>query len=124
MSRNPITAHYTAKIRDVANLMYENGVGSVMIVDDKGVLVGIVTERDLVKAIATGKVTDDREVYTIMTRNPVTISPEASAHEALKKMREYNVRHLPVVDRDGKPLGMVSVRDLLDAVLTFIEVFI
>ncbi|MCC6022360.1 MAG: CBS domain-containing protein, partial [Desulfurococcaceae archaeon] len=46
MSRNPITAHYTAKIRDVANLMYENGVGSVMIVDDKGVLVGIVTERD------------------------------------------------------------------------------
>ncbi len=124
MSKNPITAHYTAKIREVANLMYQNGVGSVMIVDDGGVLIGIVTERDLVKAVATGKVADDKEVQTIMTRNPVTISPDASAHDALKKMREYNVRHLPVIDKNGKPLGMVSVRDLLDAILTFIEVFI
>ncbi len=123
MSKPPITAHYTAKIRDVATLMYNNGIGSVMIVDDKGVLVGIVTERDLVRAVATGGISDQAEAYTIMTRNPVTVDPNAPAYEALKKMREYNIRHLPVIDKDGKPLGMVSVRDVLDAVLTFVELF-
>lgn len=117
MSVPPIVAHYTTPIVNVAKLMYENRIGSVMLVDDNGVLVGILTERDLVKFVASERFSRNDPAYIMMSRNPVTIDPNAKVYDALRKMREYNVRHLPVVDREGKPLGMVSLRDLIDLTL-------
>ncbi|MEM4499559.1 MAG: CBS domain-containing protein [Sulfolobales archaeon] len=123
MNAPPITAHYSASILEVAGLMFNKGVGSVMIVDDGGFLVGIITERDLVKLVATGRYSADSPVHSIMTRNPVTIGPDALVYDALRKMRDYNIRHLPVVNSENRPIGMVSVRDVLDAILTFTELF-
>ncbi len=117
MSVPPIVAHYTTPIADVAKLMYENRIGSVMLVDDNSVLVGILTERDLVKFVASERASRNDPAYTIMSRNPVTIDPNSRIYDALRKMREYNIRHLPVVDKDGKPLGMISLRDLIDLTL-------
>lgn len=121
MSKPPIVIHYNASLSEAAKLMYDNRIGSVMIVDDRGVLVGILTERDLLRLVATNRACKDEPLYAIMTKNPITIGPDASIYDALKKMREYGVRHLPVVDREGKPVGMVSVRDIIDLILAFTE---
>ncbi|MEM0453851.1 MAG: CBS domain-containing protein [Sulfolobales archaeon] len=124
MNTPPIVAHYNTSLLDVAKLMFDKWVGSVMVVDDNGCLLGIITERDLVKIIATGKLSKDLTAKSVMTDNPVTIGPNALVYDALKKMRDYNIRHLPVVNGENKPIGMISVRDILDAVLMFTEIFL
>lgn len=122
MSSPPITVHRMTSIEDAAKVMLENKIGSVLVVNNEGVLEGIVTERDLVFAIANGKIGKGLPVYMIMTENPVVVNPGTPVDEALRKMREINVRHLPVVSEDGKPLGMVSLRDVIDVIATFISV--
>ncbi|MCC6033546.1 MAG: CBS domain-containing protein [Desulfurococcaceae archaeon] len=123
MSTPPITAGENAPVEEIAKIMNENNIGSVMIVDSRGVLTGIITERDLIYAIANGKIGKGLPAYMIMTENPVTIEPGSPIDEALQKMRENNIRHLPVVNSEKKPVGMVSLRDVIDAVLAFIKVF-
>ncbi len=123
MSTPPITAGENASVEEIAKIMNENNIGSVMIVDSRGVLTGIITERDLIYAIANGKIGKGLPAYMIMTENPVTIEPGSPIDEALQKMRENNIRHLPVVNSEKKPVGMVSLRDVIDAVLAFIKVF-
>jgi len=123
MSTPPITARENAPVEEIAKIMNENNIGSVMIVDSRGVLTGIITERDLIYAIANGKIGKGLPAYMIMTENPVTIEPGSPIDEALQKMRENNIRHLPVVNSEKKPVGMVSLRDVIDAVLAFIKVF-
>ena len=118
MSKPPITVHKNSSVQEAARLMFNNRIGSVLVVDDEGRLVGIVTERDLVYLVATGKVDLAKEypVWQIMTENPITASPEESVLEALVKMSEARIRHLPVVDENGKPLGMVSYRDIMNII--------
>lgn len=123
MSTPPITAKDNTPVEEIAKLMNENNIGSVMITDSECHLIGIITERDLIFAIANGKIGKNLPAYMIMTENPITIEPEAPIDEALQKMRENNIRHLPVVDPEKKPVGMVSLRDVIDAILTFIKVF-
>ncbi|MFN3268864.1 MAG: CBS domain-containing protein [Zestosphaera sp.] len=123
MSTPPITAKDNTPVEEIAKLMNENNIGSVMITDSECHLTGIITERDLIFAIANEKIGKNLPAYMIMTENPITIEPEAPIDEALQKMRENNIRHLPVVDSEKKPVGMVSLRDVIDAILTFIKVF-
>jgi len=123
MSTPPITARDNTPVEEIAKIMNENNIGSVMIVDSGGYLTGIITERDLIFAVANGKIGKNLPAYMIMTENPVTIEPDAPIDEALQKMRENNIRHLPVTDLEKKPVGMVSLRDVIDAILTFIKVF-
>jgi FOG: CBS domain len=102
--------------------MFENDVSSVMVVDPTGRLVGIVTEKDVVSAVAIGKIGSNLPVARFMKENPITVTPDTPLDEVLEKMRRFNIRHLPVVDKDGKPIGMVSQRDLLDVVLTLLKI--
>jgi CBS domain-containing protein len=124
MSSPPITTTSDTSIEKVADIMFNNGIGSVMIVDDEGMLIGIITERDMIYAIAKHKLGKELPAWMIMTENPVTINPGASIVEATKLMREANIRHLPVVNKEGKPLGMLSLRDVIDAILTLMHMFI
>ena len=112
----------STKIREAARLMYEKRIGSVLVVDEEGKLVGIVTERDIVFACAQGWNADMHEVWEIMSENPVTVKPSDNVVAAMEKMRELGIRHLPVVDDQGKPVGMISFRDIMDLVLTLIEI--
>jgi CBS domain-containing protein len=93
--------------------MYEKKIGSVVIVDDEGKPIGIVTERDLVYVVARA-LTPDTPTWMVMTENPVVINENALVTEAMEKMRELNIRHLPVVDASGRLVGMVSFRDIVD----------
>lgn len=122
MSTPPITAEETMPIEEVAKKMFENDVSSVMVVDSTGRLVGIVTEKDVVGAVAIGKIGSSLPVARFMKENPITVTPDTPLDEVLEKMRRFNIRHLPVVDKDGKPIGMVSQRDLLDVVLTLLKI--
>ena len=94
---------------EAARRMHERRVGAV-VVTEGGRLVGILTERDVLRAVATGAV--EGPVATAMTRSPETIEPDESVGQAAALMIHGGFRHLPVVD-DADVVGMVSIRDLV-----------
>jgi CBS domain-containing protein len=110
----------TASAKDAADMMRAAHVGAVMVVDH-GKLVGIVTERDLVYRVLAGGLDAARTgLAQVMTANPRTLSPDDLALNAFKLMVEGRYRHLPVL-RDGEVCGMVSIRDLYEAVRRTLE---
>ena len=113
MVKEVVTAKENDKVRDIAIRMYEKKIGSVVIVDDEGKPIGIVTERDMVYVVARA-LTPDTPAWMVMTENPIVINENALVTEAMEKMRELNIRHLPVVDASGKLVGMISFRDIID----------
>jgi len=113
IKRLPITIGRDATVEEAAALMAEKGVGSIAIVDEGGRPVGIITERDVVKAVAR-QALEAKVVEVGTTSNLLTASPEDDEYEVLKKMRERRVRHLLVVDKEGKLVGVLSIRDFLE----------
>lgn len=96
---------------EVAARMRFHEVGALLVFY-RGVLQGIVTERDLVSAVAEGADPATATVERYMTRDPVTVTPDTDVAEAAALMLNLGVRHLPVVE-DGQVVGMLSARDLL-----------
>ena len=123
MTTPPLTIGRDVRVEEAAKKMYENRVGSLLVVDEEGVLVGIITERDILYAVGEGLIGKGVPVWEVMTENPVTAKPDEPLVEALDKMVEARIRHLPVVDEDGKPVGIVSIRDLTDGLLTLLSIF-
>jgi CBS domain-containing protein len=111
MAVPPVTIRQDARMSEAARLMCEHRIGSVLVVNDEGRLIGIVTERDLACAVAKECV--DAPIWSVMTENPVTVKPETTIDEVLRIMGELGVRHIPVVDEDEKPVGVISVRDIV-----------
>jgi CBS domain-containing protein len=101
----------TESLADVAGRMMFNDVGSVAI-SEQGQLVGIITERDLSRAIAEGYDPQDTMASDIMSREPAAISPHTPVREAADAMLRLSIRHLPVVV-GGAVVGMISIRDVL-----------
>jgi CBS domain-containing protein len=113
MVKDVVTAKENDKIRDVAIRMYEKKIGSVVVVDDEGKPIGIVTERDMVYVVARA-LAPDTPVWMVMTEDPIVINENALVTESMEKMRVQNIRHLPVVNAEGKLVGMISFRDIVD----------
>ncbi len=122
MSTPPITVDKETTIEQAAKVMDDNKISSVMVVDKDGKLVGIFTDRDLRFAVAEGKVGKGLPIHMLMTENPITISPSDLVIDAMKKMRDANIKHLPVVDGEGKPIGMITMRDIIDVAWLLLEV--
>jgi CBS domain-containing protein len=104
-----ITVEENETVRDVAKLLIEKRISAVPVVDRAGKLVGIVTERDLLRAVAARTRAAEARVRRWMTPDPVTIDAETTIENAAQIMFDHNFRHLPVV-KDGRPLGIVSLR--------------
>ena len=102
-------------LREAAVAMHERGHGSLGVVDGMKLL-GLITERDLVRAMANGADLDRVTVSSFMSRDPDIFSPEFDVWEAAEWLAESGYRHLPVVE-DGALLGIISVRDLLLALV-------
>ena len=108
-------AQLTSKstIREAARYMVDNGVGSVLVMDE-GDLRGIFTERDaLTIFVATRRNPDLTHLSEVMTEAPQTLSPDATPQDAAQRMNAGKFRHMPVVDGEGRVLGVVSQRDLI-----------
>jgi CBS domain-containing protein len=103
-----------ATLAEAAETMVETSVDSVAIVAERS-LIGILTEHDIVVAVADGADVEEEEVADWMTEAPDTIGPDIRVQEAVTWLMQTGYRHLPVV-AGGELLGIVSVRDLLWAI--------
>lgn len=114
MNKQVATAKPDDPLVAAAKTMLERKIGCVVVVDDeKGKIVGILTEGDLVMCAASGHDPNRTLVKDIMKSPPVTCSPEARVEEAYALMRRNNIRHLPIVDKDDTLVGIVTMKDLI-----------
>jgi len=111
MTKDVLTVEPSDSIGEAAEKMVAAKVGAVVVMEDFVRIVGIVTERDLLRAVASRARAAEARVRQWMTPDPLTIEPETTVEDAAKVMLDHNFRHLPVV-KDGRPLGIVSLRVL------------
>jgi CBS domain-containing protein len=111
MTKDVLTVDPAASIGEAAEKMQAADVGAVLVLEDFARIVGIITERDLLRAVASRARAAEARVHLWMTSDPVTVEPDLPIDEALGIMFEHHFRHLPVV-KDDRPLGIVSLRDL------------
>ncbi len=103
------------KILSVARVLTERGIGAALVRDPAGALLGIISERDIVRGMANqGQGTTQLPAERLMTRDLVTVTPQTSVNEAMELMTRHRVRHLPVMD-NGELVGLVSIGDLVKA---------
>jgi CBS domain-containing protein len=107
-----LTVDPETRVSDVAREMRLKDSDSVAVMSG-GRLVGIITERDLVRAIADGVNPTQATAGVIMTAGPATVTTDEDVNVVALKMMRLGIRHLPVVDDDGKPVGILSARDLV-----------
>ncbi|HXG76156.1 MAG TPA: CBS domain-containing protein [Gaiellaceae bacterium] len=114
MTRELVTVDEGASIADAAVRMAERHVGAALVFTGER-LAGILTERDVLRAVAEGRV-GSSTAAELMTRHPETVEPGESTSTAATLMIHGGFRHLPVVD-GGRVVGIVSIRDLMRVVL-------
>jgi CBS domain-containing protein len=114
MTRRLLTVEPTMPLNEAAQEMHEHGVGAVLVLTGEKIS-GILTERDVLRAVATGEV-EGTHVAAWMTRDPETVEPDDTTALAASVMIHGGFRHLPVCD-GGKPVGIVSIRDLMRVVV-------
>src|SRR6266581_7366954 len=110
MTQATITETPEDSLRSAAERMWRQQTGSLLITDD-GRLTGIITERDVLRAVALGADPDRSSVDEAMTTNVFTVPPEMLLQDAAREMAARWIRHLPVVSGD-EVLGVVSMRDV------------
>ena len=104
-----------ATVADAIHKMLDHHVGAVAIVDSDFRVAGIFTERDVLRKMALSRTDPEvTPVRELMTTNVETASLDTGAGEALTTMLEHHFRHLPVADANGKLLGVLSIRNLLE----------
>jgi len=101
-------------LQAAAQKMKEGKISSVLVTEE-GYLIGILTERDIVKAVAEGIDTELVHVRDYMTSAPIAVNPDTTVEEGARIMFERGFRHLPVVDGERELKGVVSIRDLARA---------
>jgi CBS domain-containing protein len=113
MTRDVLTVEPADSVGEAAEKMVDRSVGAV-VVTDFGRIIGILTERDVLRAVARRVSPLDARARAWMTPDPITVAPSLPVDEAAKLMLEHNFRHLPVV-QEGRVLGIVSIRDVMRA---------
>jgi CBS domain-containing protein len=114
MSRNLLTVEPGLFLKEVAERMVSRDVGAVLVTEG-GRLVGILTERDVLRAVAGG-INDTTTVADWMTPNPETMEPDETMRQAAVLMIHGGFRHMPIVEGEDV-VGMLSIRDLMRVVL-------
>jgi CBS domain-containing protein len=101
-------------VRVAAQRMASRNVGTLLVVDDRRRVLGLVTDRDLaLRVVAQGRDPHLTRIVDVMTPHPDTVSEETSVEDALAVMRSRGVRRLPVIGSGGSLAGVVSVDDIL-----------
>jgi len=108
-------------VLSVARVLTERGIGAALVRDPAGALLGIISERDIVRGMANqGQGTTQLPAEKLMTRDLVTITLQTAVNEAMELMTRRRVRHLPVLE-NGQLVGLVSIGDLVKARIDEVE---
>ena len=112
MTSNPVTVEASTPVVEAARIMKEKDTGIVPLVEN-GRLLGTVTDRDIaVRVIAEGRDPQSTTLREIASTDIVTVDPQQNLDEALRMMAQHQVRRLPVVEEDGRLIGIVSQADV------------
>ena len=108
-----VTIASSATVRDLLGVLAEHSIGACVVSDDDGGVVGIVSERDVVRRLHENDALLAAEISSIMTTTVETCAPEATIDEILGVMTTRRIRHMPVVSAEGDLVGIVSIGDLV-----------
>lgn len=104
----------TASVADAVAELRHRGVGALVVADDPSTVTGILSERDVVRALATtGAAVLDQPVSDLMTREVFTCGPRATVDDLMGLMTDRRIRHVPVLDERGALIGLVSIGDVV-----------
>jgi CBS domain-containing protein len=116
MTANPACCKAETPLRDVARMMIDNDCGEIPVVDEQGVPVGVVTDRDItIRVVAEGRDTMSATASDAMSSPVQTVREDSSLKDATQLMEAAKIRRVPVVDQQGKLSGIVSVADIARA---------
>jgi CBS domain-containing protein len=113
MTSPAITCHVNDPLNSVAKKMWDADIGVLPVVNDDGKLTGMITDRDICMAAYTqGRPLDELLVNSAMAMHAITARPETFSGELEALMAKHQVRRIPIVDADNRPIGIVSLNDL------------
>ena len=121
MTRKTITLSPHHSFADAVGLMADRHFRHIVVIDSGTQIVGVISDRDILKVLARTPQWETKEVSQIMTREPFTVKPETPVSDAVAKMVSKRINCLPVVDGDGKVCGIVTSTDLLKAYQKLLE---
>jgi len=113
MLKDVVTTYGNVPVKEAIELLFKRHIGCVVVVDDAQKCIGIFTERDAIRIVAQN-VPLDAPIEKIMTKNPFTVNEDSTFDETKNIIKSAKVRHLPVIDANGKLVGLVSVRSIFD----------
>lgn len=110
--RKCLTVSPDAPIESVISTLTSNSIGALVVQTEQGIVVGIISERDVIHSLAERKSLDGLVVDDIMTRRVISIEPNSSSTEIMKIMTEKKLRHLPIISENNL-IGIVSIGDVV-----------
>lgn len=121
MTQNPVIVSPLDNIQNTFQVLINNGIHQVPVVS-KGELVGIVTDRDLRIALSEDISDPNLNIGSVMSKNPVGVTDDLKIVEAAKIIRKRRFNALPVINKKGELVGIVTVRDILDGLINLFEI--
>ncbi|WP_069806437.1 CBS domain-containing protein [Vulcanisaeta thermophila] len=111
--RKPIVIDSNATVKDAVNLMAKENIGLVVIVNAQGDPVGVISERDVIRALAQGKNLNSKVTEVGTVGKLITVKPSDSIYKVALLMNDHGIRHVLVVNNEGKLQGVISIRDII-----------
>lgn len=116
IERSCVTTHSDCPLDDLIAILAERRIGTVVVVDRDHQVIGIVSERDIIRHLSTGGTTADTLTKNIMTSKVITVENNVTSAQLMQLMTEHRIRHVPIT-RDGKLVGIVSIGDVVKRLL-------
>ena len=113
MEAPPVVVKEETTVDEAASTMWNRGIGSVIVVDKEGKMAGIITASDITFAVTKSLIGRQVPVSGIMSKTSIMATPNESVLTAIERMMRENVRHLPVIEKNGTPVGIISTRDTM-----------
>ena len=116
IERSCVTAHANCPLDDLIAILAERRIGTVVVVDRDQRVIGIVSERDIIRHLSTGGTTADTFAKNIMTNKVITVESNVTSAQLMKLITQHHIRHVPITC-DGKLVGIVSIGDVVKRLL-------
>ena len=116
IERSCVTTHADCSLDDLIATLAERRIGTVVVVDLDQQVIGIVSERDIIRHLSTGGTTADTFAKNIMTSKVITVENNVTSAQLMQLITEHHIRHVPITC-DGKLVGIVSIGDVVKRLL-------